>query len=62
MSNLRNLYTITYEGYTPNCNERNANRFVRLHSVWGLEEARTFASSVSVIHIHNGVGEKVELV
>lgn len=62
MKNLRDLYTITYVCYTQNCRERNANKFVRCHSVWGLEEARKFASEFAVIHAYNGVGEMVKLV
>ena len=59
MKNLRNLYTITYKSYVPNCNERNTNKFVRGKAVWGREEAASFASTVEVVSIHNGVGERV---
>lgn len=67
-TNMKNLYTITYiDTKHPNVTrERNANKFIKSESVWGLENAKRAKKEIeskgyNIKSIFNGIGKNVEI-
>ena len=68
LMNMKNIYTVVYnKPSNPNYSRpQNAARNVTSRILVGAEEAREFACEVvrrgySVIHVFNGIGQKVTL-